>query len=204
MDYKVHILEAAIELFKKQGIRNVTMDDIARNLGMSKRTIYEYYANKEDLICDYIKKQSEKHREINITILKNTSNVMELLFYFLKKDCMDENRTQLNNIIEIKRYYPKIFASEIMPYLDCRVDTLKEILEKGQDEGVVRKDINVGLISKIFTTQMDDFVNRHFENDDYELEEVFKAVFINFMRGISTLKGYEIIDRLLLKTDNYN
>lgn len=204
MDYKAHILETAAKLFKKHGIKSVTMDEIAHDLGMSKRTIYENYPKKEDLICDYIRKQAEKRKETTLTILKNTPNVMELLFYFLKKDCMDENRTQLNNIIEIKRYYPKIFASEIMPYLDCRVDTLKEILEKGQDEGVVRKDINVGLISKIFTTQMDDFANRHFENDDYELEEVFKAVFINFMRGISTLKGYEIIDRLLLKTDNYN
>ena len=202
MDYKNFILEAAAKLFKEHGIKSVTMDDIARDLGISKRTLYENYAKKEDLIADCLEEYIEQGKEVGLRIVEKSENIIEALLFFLKKDCTDDTRFIPATAKEIKRYYPELFQSVVLKHKEERTSQIAAFLEKGQKEGLIRKDIKPDLMSKLLTIQIDHFLNHDPETIGYSTTEMFSSIFMTFTRGISTPEGYQLIEKLIINNLN--
>lgn len=192
---RLRIIEVAMEAFMHEGIKNVRMDDIANSLSISKRTLYEIFKDKEELLFECVKNRQEKQSAFFEKIAKESENVLELIlkYYIISIETLQKiNRRYFE---DMKRY------SLVNEYLmQCRQrDALNamDYYRKGVEQGIFRSDINFKIFHKLMNGQMDMFIDGAYFGD-YSLAEVFNTIVMVNMRGISTGKGHKILDDFLL------
>jgi AcrR family transcriptional regulator len=191
-------MEEATGQFFKYGIRNVTMDEIAASLGISKRTVYEAFKDKTELVQTCIKGLSRLQDQKNQEIILGSANVIEAIFLFMQEGIKAMNSINPVFFTDIRKYYPGIWKPLHDENREKAHRITHTLLRKGLNEGLFRKDIHVGIVSKLFHEQMNLLADEKiFPRDEYTPSEVFKNLVISFTRGISTNKGIEIIDRIL-------
>jgi AcrR family transcriptional regulator len=199
MEVRDRILKEAAKEFFLLGIRNVTMDEIANELGISKRTIYETFKDKTELLTTCLESYSEELKQKKEKIISNSSNVVESIFIFLKDGINTMNAINPVFINDLKKFYPEVWNSI---YLNNEIKNLNlthKLLRKGVNEGIFQKEINLDIISKLIMEQMKILTNeKAFPRDKYSVSEVFQSMVISFTRGISTKKGLEIIDQMII------
>lgn len=191
------ILEQSDRLFRKHGINFVTMDMIAKHLGMSKKTLYVHFKNKKDILVYSTRKRTQDRRKKHENILQSASNVIEGLVTVMRETSREIS--QINPVMfeELDRYYPevsKIIKKDRMKHYD----QLLEVLNHGQKEGLILPDINNDILSKLFIGQINFLKDRDlFPISDYNREDLFNHIYINFIRGISTSDGQKIIENMI-------
>ena len=141
MDIKNRIIEKAGELFFQYGIKNISMDELASSLGMSKRTIYENFKDKEDILRSLILKLGEERNKIFNEFLIEGLNVVEVFINVIEiQKKMPVSNTKF--LQDIYKYYPKI--SKLMQgNIEKNNQFLQEFLLKGIDQGYIRDDLNI-------------------------------------------------------------
>jgi len=195
MDARQRIVEEAAKMFRTFGIRAVTMDMLANQLGMSKRTIYEIFRDKDELLYGVIAWMSEKQHDLVTVIMNDSENVIEAIFRIL--DVMTEHFRNMSPafILDIKKHYHDLFTksgdSGDMPYYGDNTD----IILRGIREGIFRKDIDISITNKCMVevvkmSNEKDMLN----DDDFRSEEIILNFYINYLRGISTQKGLDLIN----------
>lgn len=193
---KGKILDKALELFFAKGIRAVKMDDIARSLSISKRTLYELYDNKEILLFECLKKNKEiKDQEI-MERLNQCSNVMDILLETYRMYVDEFRRMSPVFFSEISRYPQVIDFIEKKREHDH--DQFIQFIERGIGEGFFRKDVNYELV-----VMVQDSIRRTIIESDlynkYGIDELFfNLIFVTF-RGVCTQKGVEVLDKYLAR-----
>jgi AcrR family transcriptional regulator len=197
MDYKNRIIEEAAKLFRTYGIKTVTMDMLADNLGISKRTIYEVFSDKDELLTGVVKWMYEKQKEIMTRILDESENVIVANFRMI--DVMRDHFQNMSPafMLDIKKYHHAVL-SETQGKGDLQ-DYRKgmEIVARGIKEGVFRKDIEIELVNRcIFELIRISADYEIFPPDKYSRNDIIKNVYINYLKGIATAKGLEIINAL--------
>jgi AcrR family transcriptional regulator len=196
MELRDRIIEEATRQFFQFGIRNVTMDDIAVSLGISKRTVYETFKDKSELIQTCLRKLTEVGERNTTMVVSQSSNVIEAIFVFMQEGIKAINSINPVFFKDLKKLHPVMWKATEKEVIGKRSDLSGRLISKGIEEGLFRSDLNIEIISKLFHEQMnllaDDVV---FPRDKYSHAEVFQNMIINFMRGISTPKGIEMIDR---------
>lgn len=194
-EIKNRILEESDKLFKKHGINFVTMDMIARHLGMSKKTLYVHFENKKDILENNLQKRLQERRKIYEEIIQSASNVIEGLIKMMYETSRD--LSQINPVMfdELDRYYPnvsKIIEKDRME----NYNQLLRVLDRGQKEGLILPENN-DILSKLFLGQANIFMDYDlFPLSDYPREELFNHIYINFIRGICTSEGRKIIENM--------
>ena len=189
------ILETAISLFMKNGIRAVKMDDIANVMSVSKRTLYDMYSDKEHLLYEGIKKDHIMRREHLKEFASKSDSVMDVILYAYKL-----------NIEKFREANP-LFFSDMEKYPDV-IGYLNEekiysgtqfvdFLNRGIEEGYFRSDINCKLIVCLFDALGDYFKSAQLYKQ-YTWEEIMMNIVFVSLRGICTSKGGEILDGFLL------
>lgn len=196
MDYRHKIIEEAAIMFRTYGIRAVTMDMLASNMGISKRTIYEVFRDKDELLGGVIKWMSEKQHEMINKYLNESENVIEAIFKML--DLMTDHFRKMSPAfrLDMKRLHRKILDNpgvlQDLPYYSNN----SEILLRGIKEGVFRDDIDIEITNKcmleVARMSNDDEV---FPPDDFLNKDVIRNFYINYLRGISTQKGLDLINQ---------
>ena len=196
MDIRERIIEEASRQFLNYGIRNVTMDGIAAELGISKRTVYETFKDKTELVYTCLNNITKQHEERNLEILSTSRNVIETIFAFMIDGI--KAMASINEVFffDMKKLYPVKWNS-IQEENERKIYNLtRQLLDKGIKEELFRKDININIVAKLFYHQMNLLADEKiFPRDEYNYPDVFKSLTINFMRGISTKKGIDIIDK---------
>jgi len=200
-DRKEHIVREAAEMFLEEGIKSVRMDDIAARLGVSKRTLYEMFTDRGDLL-----EQSMAHHfgEVRRTMAERTrsaTNVMEEVFIMMGSVQRDErHRTLVNNL---RKFYPEVYRRlEEEAHRSWHAE-FDRILDRGIEQGLFVEDINKELAQLTLTYAMDalfDDRNRNrrtAELTGVSIRTMFEYVVVNFFRGLSTLKGIELLDELV-------
>lgn len=196
MDVKDRIVETALELFMNRGCKSVTMDDIASENGISKRTLYEFFKDKSTLLEEALLLHEQKMLEFFDVSAKTTSNVLEQFFNLHDKQNEGSINLKINFFKELKKFYPQIFDTMVKRMVCSHDDVIKSGIKRGQEEGLFRNNINIDIVSRI----MMEFgsISDTFQNDvRFEKREIFKELFINYIRGLATYKGIEIIDNYL-------
>ena len=195
MDYKSRVIEEASKLFRTYGIKSVTMDMLAANLGISKRTIYEVFKDKDELLEGVVKWMYDKQKEVITKILQESENVIEANFRMI--ELMRDHYQNMSPafMLDIKKYHnTSILNSQgNAEMLDYRKGL--EIVARGIKEGVFRKDLEVELVNKcIFELIRISADNEIFPLDKYSRNDILKNVYINYLKGISTPRGLELIN----------
>lgn len=203
MDIRDRILKGAGKLFKEFGIKQVTMDMIAQSLGISKRTIYENFRDKNDLVNNFISLAMVDHKKRAYEILAGSKNVIEALFNFgiFNQNAMKDVNPLFFN--DLKRYHGEVFHKNILTGEARNFELTYTILRRGQNEGVFIKEINLEIANQ-FIHYMFDFFQKMEEDKQCNQNLIWTSVILPYLRGICTEKGQDILVFFLKNTENQN
>ncbi len=200
------IIEEAKEQFLQFGIRNITMDQIAAELGISKRTLYGLFKDKTELIFSCVDALFMRHNLKTTEIMESSQNVIEAFFNSLREGMKVMNTVNPVFYYDLKKFYPKIWKASHERKMSSSLRFMEDLLKKGISQGLFREEIDVHIISKLFYEQTKLIIDEQvFPRNEFSISEVFKNLTVNFMRGISTHTGINVIDEMMirekLKTD---
>jgi AcrR family transcriptional regulator len=200
MDYQERITDEAIVLFNKYGIRAVTMDMIAQELGISKRTIYENFSDKDTLLMNVIRSKANRQKEAFDQIMENCSNVIEVIFTIIETAFDQMRNANPTYLMDLKKYHYKVYE-KVMNRGDFRNSEMSlGILNRGVEEGIFRDSINVELVNEGIQGFIDAaHSNDVFHNSKYTRLEILDNLLFSYLKGISTNKGIELIKGYSLK-----
>ena len=191
---KGKILDTAMTLFARNGIKAVKMDDIARTLNISKRTIYELYENKEVILFEGIKRYNQRREEEMSQFVKGNTNVMDIILNVYKVKVEEFRFTNPLFYDDLEKY------PDVMAYLEkSREENRKELiafLNKGVKEGYFREDINNDLVTILFDSIGRLFLQKRLYAR-FSIESVLNNIMFISLRGICTIKGIEVLDNFL-------
>lgn len=195
---KDNILNKAASMFLSLGFKSVTMDDIAAEMGVSKKTIYKYFSNKVELVEASIEAVQETIDEAILNVKNANYNAIEEEFAVkaIFKDMFKNAKT--SPMFQLKKYYPetyhKLMEREICVFEDCNLDNLR----KGKEQGLYRNEINNKLIAKFyFTLIFEIFENETLGKNMQELLKLEYKVLEYHIRAIATPKGVEELEKQL-------
>jgi len=196
MDIKSKIINEASELVMQYGVRTVTMDDISKNLGISKKTIYQYFKDKKDLIntVTQIHMDQEEARFLG-AVKESKDSVHELI---LVSQCLREamQDMKVNILNELQKYYPEAWKKYEYFKEEVMKNSITHTIRRGQNEGYFRPNIDPELMATMRMEQVQSFMMRNlFPKDKYTLKEVQMHLFDHFIHGLFTLKGHELFNQ---------
>lgn len=195
---KESILNNSKELFLKYGFKSVTMDDIARGLGMSKKTLYQHVANKEELIHLIINAHIEEDRTFCLSIQKNSKDAISEMFAMAKHYMETLRKMSTTTIYDLKKYYSNSWAVVEKYESEFFYDIIKTNLEKGVAEKLYRADIDTDIIAKLYVGKSAMVSDEDtFPPNQYRKDELFKAYFLYHIHGIATEKGIKKVNKHL-------
>lgn len=196
MTLKERIIKEAGALFYQYGIKSVSMDDLASSLGISKRTLYENFKDKEEVLLTYLAgKRDERNNKI-MEVINKSSNMIEVFLYFIEFHKKKELPT-IKFYEDIYKYYPRIYKL-IQKDVEENKVYIKKYLQQGIDEGYIRKNLNVDVAAFLVEESTYTYIRAaYLEKPPFSFQELFFTMMVNFIRGISTNKGIEIIDDYL-------
>lgn len=149
-EMQLRILEQSIDMYFRYGIRSVTMDDVARELGISKKTLYKYVSNKADLVEQGVKWKFQQISKLLARYSKEVENAIDELFaidaYF--DDMMRQNQPAI--MFQLAKYYPDVFKWLSEAKSKLVLDNTKANLKKGRRQGLYRDDLNNEFIGYIY------------------------------------------------------
>jgi len=195
---KEKIIEKSNELFLNLGFKSVTMDDIAKNSGVSKKTIYAHFSNKTDLVevvtdhlfetvCTGIDLIHEQQKNPIIELFDIKRFVMEHL-----KDEKSSPQYQL------QKYYPKIYATLKQNQFEKMQGLIKENLDKGINQGLYRDSIDVDFIARIYFNGMVGIKDKDlFPLQNFSMNTLMNYYLEYHLRGICTTKGIQELENQL-------
>lgn len=196
MIIKERIQQKAEELFRQYGIKSITMNDIAAQLGISKKTIYQYYSDKDALVKDIFQSITDHNKQKCMQAKNKAENAIHE--QYLASDAAQEIFSNMNSsvVFDLNRFYPNVFAEFENHKKKFLFNVIKNNIVRGTKEGLFRKDIDVNIITWLQLEMISGF----FKNEDVisgktsasQFEQQMKDFFLH---GICTEKGLSFISK---------
>ena len=188
------ILSRVYELYNKYGIKSVTMDDIARELGISKKTIYQYVKNKSELVELVVSSNTGQHREAIYSFVKEKHNAIdELLAVNQYINGMLKARNPVLDY-DLKKYYPEMYSKLKEGSRKRMHESIRLNLIKGQKEGLYRTDMDVDIISEIHLTRLEyRYSSDSLTNTERDSEKTIREIFSYHLHGIVSEEGLKML-----------
>ncbi len=198
MEIRDRIIEVSTELFLQSGCKSVTMDDVAKENGISKRTLYEHFSDKTTLLEECINFMKDQMMVYSKTLEQESENVLDLLFRIHNSQSDLIINLKINFFQELRKYYYDLYKKTVENVMVYHLERINDYIAKGQKEGYILEDIDRGLVSKIVIEMSHMIENSDvFPIKEYKRKELFKEVVMFYFRGIATQKGIEMIDEYL-------
>ncbi len=200
MQDQQEIIIAAFKQFKLLGFKSVTMDDIVRKIGISKKTLYELFKDKDELVLECIKFMLNDNQAQTEKALKNSINAIDQAINILI--IMEKMIRGMNPVcyLDLQRFYPSAAK-----YLNDHKDSfmfqcISDNLKQGIQEGFYREDIDIEIISR-FRMESALIVFQHdlFPQETYDIVKVNTQIFAHYIYGIASSKGHKMIESYLKK-----
>jgi TetR/AcrR family transcriptional regulator, cholesterol catabolism regulator len=202
MEKRNDILIKVSELFRKYGVKSVTMDDVAKELGISKKTLYQYVADKTDLINKLMDYEIEGVGICFKGILATKQNAIEQLFEVNRFMMSMQKRYSPSFDYDMKKYYPDIFQRVFMIRRNNIFNASVANLQKGKLEGLYREELNEEILAKLNVSRMENMRSSSlFTAEEINSGEIFKEMFIYHIRGIANENGIKFLDQNKHKLD---
>ncbi|WP_275316761.1 TetR/AcrR family transcriptional regulator [Tenacibaculum bernardetii] len=183
---KAQLLEFAISKFTQFGSKHVTLDDLASELGISKKTIYSFFKNKEDLVTSSLESLLNKYKnDINKIINNNNDDPILCVVLIYKRGFEYLKYFKPSFLFGLNKYYPKASTLFDVFIEELSNKTVYNLLKKAQDSGDIKPEVNLKLIVKIYFFRIDNLVFK--ENNLFELfnkDELFKHLVIYNLKSI--------------------
>ena len=205
MNIKSRIIEGAKELFTRYGVRSVSMDDIARQLSISKKTIYQYFKDKDEIVTKAVQAHMEFEKAEYEEIFDSSHNAVEELSKVCK--CLRKDFHEMNPslLFDLQKYHPKAWKVWLEFKNEHIRDAIANNLKRGIEEGHFRKEIDPEFLAVLRVEQVQlVFDNQIFPSDKFNLKETQMKLFDHYVHGIVTEKGKKLYLEYLEKEKTLN
>ncbi|MGJ8715685.1 MAG: TetR/AcrR family transcriptional regulator [Maribacter stanieri] len=195
---KEKIRDTASQLFLERGFKSITMDDIANEIGMSKKTIYSEYSNKTSLVEDCVmNKFCDLSDGIDLIIAMNKNAIEEL--YEIKKYVMSHlNDEKSSPQYQLMKYYPKIHKNLKLMQFDKMHNCVLSNVERGLEQGLFRDNIEPEFVARIYFTGMNSIKDQNiFPLNRFPISNLMDSFLEYHLRGIVTPKGKAILNKII-------
>ena len=196
MEAKERISTKAEELFMRFGIRSVSMDDIANHLGMSKKTLYQYYADKDELVHAVVSNHITSLEHDCLVISGDAKTAIDEIFITIDQIIDEFNNMNPMLLHDLEKFHYRAFERFREHKDKFMMEVMRKNLEWGIKDELYRSDINIDILSKFrLESMMIPFNVVAFPPGKYNLAELSKEFLIHFIYGISTIKGHKLIQK---------
>lgn len=195
MDNRLRILKDVAMMFKDSGIRSVTMEHISTELGISKRTLYEIFSDKDDLVKQVIEEGVKAHKEFCTKAIETSENVIEAIFKIGQLNV--EMYHKINPIFfdDLRKFHSNIFKKIQEKDGIKDISITKSLFEIGIKDGLFSSDLNIEIVN-IFIHKVFDFIYED-ELKVFPHEDLSNSILIPYFNGICTQKGKDLINKYL-------
>lgn len=190
-ELRERILVTATEAFASKGIKSITMDDIAAALGISKRTLYEVFSDKESLLKECILKVQSDREAYLQEVYEQSHNVLEVILAVFQKSIEVFHQTNKRFFEDIKKY-PKVY-NMMKERSESDSEKTMSFFMLGVEQGIFRSDVNFAIVNLLVREQFDVLLNTDVCNE-YSFIEVYESIMFTYIRGISTEKGAKVLE----------
>jgi AcrR family transcriptional regulator len=200
-----NILLKVRELYTKYGIKSITMDDVAMELGISKKTLYQHVADKDDLVGKFIDNEIILRQEEICKCFKTGFNAIEELFeisIFMNRLMKDQNPATEH---DLKKYYPHHYYKTVKTRREKIYNYILLNLTKGKKEGLYRNEMDEEIIAKIYLSRVENIhLNDLFTVEEFTSLRLFIELLNYHIRGIATEKGIIVLNKKLKELETNN
>lgn len=172
------------------------MDDIAKHLGISKKTIYHFFKDKNELVIALVKKKLQDDEDQMSEIISKSANVIEEMINMMK--CSEDIFSRINPIVihDLQKYHPDAWKQFQNFKADVLIRTLEELLTKGIKQGYIRPELDVKIMARMRVSQVEmGFNTTLFPPSEFSPWRVQYQFLEHFNYGICTLEGYKLLDQ---------
>ena len=194
MEMKERISQKANDLFRRYGFKSITMDEIATQLGASKKTIYQYFSDKDELVQAVVKQTIDYAQQTCDNNRLNSKDAVHELFQAM--DFVQQIFSGMNPAMmyDLERFHPqsyRLFLDHKNKYL---YDIIRQNLKRGIEEELYRPEINIDIIAKFRLEGMMIAFNQDvYPASKFNLGDLHTAIIEHFLFGVASLKGYKLI-----------
>ena len=193
---KDRLIVQAATLFAKNGCKAITMDDIANSMGISKRTIYQFFTDKKELLEACLQYFIELHDLDIQQILNSTENIIAAIFKYLEDSSKIFFQLKFNFLNELQKYYPVTYNNTIKVSKQKYLKNTEKLLQKGKKDGIVRPDVNPAIIAILINEVTIMTLHRDlFADYGFKMEEAMHSCMSCITRGMLTEKGIQVLDK---------
>ena len=196
MEPKERILIKAEELFMKFGIRSVSMDDIANNLGMSKKTLYQYYADKDELVDAVVDGHIKVIQTDCVGCRQDAKDAVHEIFITMERIMEEFNNMNPMVLFDLEKFHFNSYRRFKEHKDKFMAQIIRDNIEWGIKDELYRHDISVDIMSKFrIESMMLPFNVGVFPPGKYQLAALSEEIILHFVYGLATIKGHKLIQK---------
>jgi AcrR family transcriptional regulator len=201
----IDILERVRELFFKYGVRSVSMDDICKDLGISKKKLYQLFSSKNELVEKLLELERQNFEIIFEKYPFEGVNAIDILLT-VSKEISDRFRDVSPSMtFDLKKYYPDIYHKHLETRIEFIYENIQINIRKGINQGIYRTDLSIELVARLYIRRLMDLHDPEvFPPDKFSFQTIFDVMFENFIRGIANEKGIEYYEQQMRKVNFKN
>ncbi len=196
-ELRKQVVEIATKEFYSKGVKSVTMDDVAHLLAMSKRTLYQLFNDKEDLLMACMETNVRREEEYVAELLKRTDNVLEILMHIFRQKIQEIGSFSPTFLTDLKKY-PRL-AEFIRNRKERNMADGIAFMQRGIAQGVFKEDINFHIVFAFLLNKDMDYVIENEAIRNKNLKEIFYNTVMLIIRGCTTPKGMALLDKFVEK-----
>ena len=206
MDEKAQkILEQTTMLFMQYGIKSLTMDDIARHLGISKKTLYQSFSDKAELVLKGILAHMNQEQDALEKINEQCENAIDEMFMISQHVSQHIQRMHPSILFDLEKYYPQAFKEFQNYQFKYIMGCISRNIEAGISQGLYRKNINIPVVAGLYVGRMDILFDQTlFPSSKYSLKDVYFEAIRYHIRGIASEKGIAYLKDKFRSLDTQN
>lgn len=189
---ELRLLENASTIFMRYGIKSVNMDDMAKHLSMSKKTLYQYVKDKEDLVNKVVTLFTDNEHLHVKGILEKGYNAIEESLEIMKWVSSVLQNVHPSVIYDLQKYHPEVALRLNKTQEETICGSILHNLKKGQKEGLYRKDFNAEIIAKVYAARIDQMLRELiYPLEQFKLSDIYKEIFKYHIHGVASPAGLE-------------
>jgi TetR/AcrR family transcriptional regulator, cholesterol catabolism regulator len=196
------ILVKVAILFRKYGIKSITMDDIAREVGISKKTLYQFVTDKTDLVNKVVESELIHNKECFDSVSTIGMNAISELFEVNRFMIGMMKRNSPSFEYDLRKHYPEVFQKVMLTRRKGMFESVLANLKRGKAEGLYREELKEEILTRLQISRLENmYSDVMFSIEDYSTENIFRELFIYHIRGIANEKGIKYLEENIHKFD---
>lgn len=191
------LIKSISEIISHKGLKGTTMDSVASQLGMSKRTLYEIFESKNEMILCVVKYWHSLFKEWTERIFSTAENVMEAMYLTFNEHIRFMRDVNVEVFRDMDNEFTQI-RTQFEAQRNNWIEKILKVIEKGENQGVFRKDINYPVLLTMMHVQLESLKRmEEFFPQDINIVDAFETVTTGFLRSIATIDGMKVLDRTI-------